>query len=89
MASPKSSSFTPDLREHDVGRLQVAVDDALAVRGRERVGDLAAEPKDLAERQRAASEPLRERLTLEQFQDEILDARPRDRRRAGRRCADD
>ena len=45
----------PILRQHDVARLQVAVDDAGAVRRVERVGDLRrAMPQRLVERQRAA-----------------------------------
>ena len=39
--------------QHDVGRLQVAVDDRFLVRGDERVGDLARDGKGVGERQRS------------------------------------
>ena len=40
-------------RELDVGRLQVAVDDAALVRGLERLGDLPRDRQRLVERERA------------------------------------
>ena len=41
LARPKSSTFTvPSRRDLDVGRLQIAVDDPLVVRGLERLRDL-------------------------------------------------
>ena len=46
-------SLAPRSREHDVARLQIAVDDAGAVRAVERVGDLGAEPQHLGGGQRA------------------------------------
>ena len=66
-ASPKSRSFAPGLRQHDVAGLEVAVDDALLVRGGERVGDLRPELHHLVERQRALLQAIRERLALEEL----------------------
>ena len=55
-ASPKSSTFTvPSGRDLDVRGLQVAVDDALLVRGFERLGDLPRDRQRLVERDRAAA----------------------------------
>ena len=48
-------------------RLDVAVDDAVAVRGVERVGDLDTEIEQVVERQRTAREPLLQRLAFEQL----------------------
>jgi hypothetical protein len=55
----------PDL---DVGGLEVSVDDALLVRGFERIGDLTANLDRFADRQSAASDPLGQRLALDQFE---------------------
>ncbi|MDO8795479.1 MAG: hypothetical protein Q7J25_12760 [Vicinamibacterales bacterium] len=60
-------------RQHDVGRLEVAMDDALAVRAAERVGDLDPAAQGRVERQRAVGEPRGERLAVEQFHDEVID----------------
>ena len=58
----------------DVRGLQIAVDDALLVRGFERVGDLPGDRQRLSERHRPARDPLREILALDQLQHEGLDA---------------
>ncbi len=56
--------------EPDVGRLQVAVEDALVVRGGERGGDLRRDRRDLVGRDRAAPDPLVEPLALDQLHDQ-------------------
>ena len=54
LARPKSSTFTVPSGAHlDVRGLEVAVDDALLVRGLERLGDLARDRQRLVERQSA------------------------------------
>ena len=58
----------------DVGRLQIAMDDALLVRGFERLGDLLRDRQRFVERNRAARDPLREVLALDEFHDERRDA---------------
>ena len=62
------------LRQHDVAGLQVPVDDSLPVRLVERVGDLTAVAQRLLEGQRPLHQPVRERLALQIFHDEELDA---------------
>ena len=64
----------PLRRQLDVGRLQIAMDDPLAVRCLEGFGDLAADPESLFERKRTAREPLRQGLPLDELQHE--EARP-------------
>jgi hypothetical protein len=54
-------------RHADVRRLQVAVEDALGVRGRERVGHLQRQREDLVGRHR----PLRRR-TLQELHDQVV-----------------
>ena len=49
------------------------MDDALVVRGGEAVGDGGADLQDLAQRQRAAGEPLAQRLALEQLHHRVGD----------------
>ena len=74
-ASPKSSSFAPRPRQHDVARLQVAMDDPRAVRLVERVRDLNRERQGLVERHRAfPSQPVRERLAFEILHHQEVDA---------------
>ena len=64
-ASPKSSTFTVPSGAHlDVGGLQVAMDDALLVRGFERLGDLPRDRQRFVERQRPARDALGERRRL-------------------------
>jgi hypothetical protein len=54
----------------DVGRLQIAMDDALSVRGVERVGNLPGDRQRLVERQGAARDAPGEVLALDQLHDE-------------------
>ncbi len=53
------------LRQEDVVRLQVAVNDAGRMSRRERLGDLRRDPECLLERQRPLGERLPQRLPLE------------------------
>ena len=78
LARPKSSSVAddvpsaPDFAQHDVARLQVAMQDAGAVRLVEGAGDLGRVAQRLAERQRPARQPRRQRLAVEVLHDEEL-----------------
>ena len=54
----------------DVRRLQIAVDDALLVRGFERLGDLLRDGQRLVERDRAARDALRRVVALDEFHHE-------------------
>ena len=59
------------LRDEDVGRLDVAMDDAVLVRGVERVGDLDAEVEDLVGLERPADdEPVLQRFAFHQLHDD-------------------
>src|SRR5205085_6070634 len=62
------------LREHDVGRLQIAMDDSFAVRAVERRRDLDAVAKDLIERQRSFAQSIGERFAVEELHDEKVHA---------------
>ena len=68
-ASPKSRTFTPLLGDQDVAGLQVAVDDALFVRGVERVQDLPGQLERLSERHRSMQP-----LALDVLHDEVVGA---------------
>ena len=57
----------PDL---DVRGLQIAMDDPLLVRRFERLGDLPRDRQRLVDRDRAARDPLREILALDEFHHE-------------------
>ena len=56
----------------DVGRLEIAMDDALLVRRVERLGDLPRDRQRLVERDRTSCDAVGERLTLDQFHHERL-----------------
>ena len=56
--------------EHDVAGLQIAMHDAGAMRRVERLGDLNRDGQRLVDRQRAAFEPGRQRLAVDQLHDE-------------------
>ena len=60
-------------REHDVGRLQVTVHNALFVCRDQRIGDVDGVGDRLFDRERTAADSSRERLAIEQFHDEIGD----------------
>ena len=55
--------------DEDVFRFDVAMDDALRVRGRQRLGHLGTELSGFAPRQRAAGKPSPQRLAFEQLHD--------------------
>ena len=70
-ARPKSRTLIPSLRHHDVARLQIAVEEPLAVRPVEGIGELHGEHDGLVERQRSAGQPGREVLALDEFHHQI------------------
>ena len=71
LARPKSSTFTVPSGAHlHVGGFQVAVDDALLVRGLERFRDLLRDRQGLVNRNRALGDALRERRPLDQLHDQ-------------------
>ena len=55
---------------HDVGRLQIAMDDPLSVRGLERLDDLPGNRQRLIERQRALRDAVREGDALDELHHE-------------------
>ena len=61
------------LRQENIGRLNVAVDDAFFVRGIQGVGGLDTDAHQIVHRNRAAADPLAQRLALQQFHgDEVM-----------------
>ena len=74
-ASPKSSTFTDAVGlDLDVAGFQIAMRDALLVRGFERVGDLFGNGQRFIEGNRALFDALRQRLTLHQFHHQVVGA---------------
>ena len=73
----------------DVGGLEIAVDDALLVRGFERFGDLPRDRQCLVERDRPARDALRERRSLDQLQHERASSRRPLPAVDARRCSGD
>ncbi len=63
-------------RDHDVAGFQVAVQDALAVRGREALGDLTQERYGTAPRQRTAGEKRPQRSPLDVLHDDTAPVLP-------------
>ena len=71
LARPKSRTLTvPSAVSLTFCGLEVAVDDALLVRGLERLGDLPGDGQRLVERQRAARERADEILALDELHDQ-------------------
>jgi hypothetical protein len=60
--------------QDDVGRLQVAMDDSLLVRGHERLADLARNGECDGDRKRSTVEPIGQRRSLDQLEDQGSDA---------------
>src|SRR5262249_17923057 len=56
-------------RERDIRRLEIAVDDALVVRGLQGVGNLPRDRQRIAEGQTAAPEPPGERVAFDELED--------------------
>jgi hypothetical protein len=56
--------------QHDVGGLQIAVDDPFLMRRIERGGDLSGNSESLGDGQRPARQPICERWALDQLEDE-------------------
>jgi hypothetical protein len=61
-------------RDLHVGRLQIAMDDPFLVRRLERLGDLQRDLQRLADRDRAALQPLGQGLTFDQLHDQKVTA---------------
>ncbi|GAA0923600.1 hypothetical protein GCM10009558_035640 [Virgisporangium aurantiacum] len=64
----------PVRRDHDVGRLHIAVHDAVLVRGTERRGHLRADAQHVGHRQRTVFEALGQRLAGEQLHHDVRNA---------------
>ena len=74
LGEPEVEDLHPPVAgQEDVRGLEVAVDDALRVRRREPVADLAAQSRAPCARERAALQPVAQRLSLEQLGDEVRD----------------
>jgi hypothetical protein len=71
-AQPKVEQFRATLREHHVGRFEVAMNDPARVRLVQRVGDLPSVLEHLREWQRTLSQPIGERLPVDVLHDEIV-----------------
>ena len=70
---PEVEQLGAGLRQHHVARLEVAVNDPLAVRPLQRLGDLHAVRDRLVERNLFAREPRGESLALDILHDEVID----------------
>ena len=70
-ANPKSSTFTvPSGADLDVGGFQIAMDDALIVRGFEGLRDLLRDRQRVGERHRSARDQHREVVAFDEFHDQ-------------------
>ena len=63
----------PDLVEHDVAGLQIAMRDAFAMRLVQRIGNLDRVLQHLLQRQRTFQQSLRQRLAFEIFHHQKID----------------
>ena len=76
-------------RDLDVRRLQIAVDDALLVRGFERIRYLARQCQSFIQAHGSARDSVGQRLAVDQFEHQRAARRRRLPVRRSRRCGDD
>ena len=68
---PKIQDFDRTVRAHfDVRRLQIAMDDAVIVRGFQGISDLFGDGQQFVQRHRASRDAVRERGPLDEFHDQ-------------------
>jgi DNA invertase Pin-like site-specific DNA recombinase len=65
-------NLDPGSGDHDVGRLQVAVDDSLRMRGRQRIRDLGAVTQDKLCRQTSTLQTIGQRFAFDQFHHQVI-----------------
>ena len=76
-------------RHLDIGRLEIAMDDALVVRRLERFGDLPRHRQRIGEPQRTVFDPFCQRVAFDQLEHQRLPAAPTLPVRRSRQCGDD
>jgi hypothetical protein len=70
---PEIEDFHPSrVRQRNVLRLQVAMDDASRMGCRERIRDLTGDPQGIANGEQLTAQPIRERSPFDQLEDQIL-----------------
>ena len=74
LARPKSISFAPTLRQHDVAGLQIAVDHAAAMRFIESLADVDGVSQDLIDGQRPFAQAIGQGLALQVFHHQVIGA---------------
>jgi len=74
LGEPEIQELGPRRREHDVAGFDVAVDDTLAMRLLEGIGDLDPVPQGILQRHRPLAQPLAEGLAVDELHDEIIHA---------------
>ena len=74
LGQPEVEKLGAGPSEHDVAGLQIAVDDAGAMRGLECRGDLTGVAQRLRERERSGGEPRGERVPVQQLHHDVVGA---------------